>query len=92
VAFLRFWVIALLVQAVVFLAVRAMLRAAQVRRLQADWDGLHPAASGNSAPRRAFVAQAMAGFDRTLRMRLTILVFVLPTLAIWAIVITVNWQ
>ncbi|ODT61442.1 MAG: hypothetical protein ABS73_01755 [Paracoccus sp. SCN 68-21] len=77
---------------VFYVLLRLYVRSQQVERLEDRWDARHPDQAGNTAARRAFVAKAMTGFNRSLRARLTLLVFVLPTAAILAIVILVNWQ
>ena len=92
VALIRLWLVLLAGQMVFYLLLRVYLRSQQVERLENRWDARHPDLAGNSAARRAFVAKAMAGFGRSLRARLAVLVFVLPTLAVLVIVIAVNWQ
>ncbi|WP_277018439.1 MULTISPECIES: hypothetical protein [Paracoccus] len=92
VAFIRLWLVLLVVQMVFYVLLRLYVRSQQVERLEDRWDARHPDQAGNTAARRAFVAKAMTGFNRSLRARLTLLVFVLPTAAILAIVILVNWQ
>jgi len=92
VALIRLWLFLLAGQLVFYVLLRLYVRSQQVERLERRWDARHPHRSGNTAARRAFVAKAMTGFNRSLRARLTLLVFVLPTLAVLAIVILVNWQ
>lgn len=91
-AFIRFWLLLAVVQAGVWLVLRLSLRARRREQLQAGWDLRHPDRAGNSRARRAFVARAMAGFDRRLRIWLAVLVWGLPTLTVMAIVYLVNWQ
>ncbi len=92
VAFIRLWLVLLVVQMVFYVLLRLYVRSLQLERLENRWDARHPDQAGNTAARGAFVAKAMTGFNRSLRARLTLLVFVLPTAAILAIVILVNWQ
>ncbi|CAM3362950.1 YggT family protein [Paracoccus nototheniae] len=91
-ALIRLWLFLFALQAVFYLLLRVYLRSQQVERVENRWDARHPDQAGNSAARRAFVAKAMTGFNRSLRARLALAVFVLPTLAVLVIVILVNWQ
>ncbi|WP_228461501.1 hypothetical protein [Paracoccus liaowanqingii] len=91
-ALIRLWLILLAAQVLFYVLLRLYIRSRHVERLENRWDARHPEQAGNTAARRAFVAKAMTGFNRSLRARLALLVFVLPTLAILGIVVTVNWQ
>lgn len=91
-ALIRLWLFLLLVQLVFYVLLRIYVRSQQVERLENRWDARHPDQAGNTAARRAFIAKAMTGFNRSLRARLALLVFVLPTVAVLAIVVLVNWQ
>lgn len=91
-ALIRLWLFMLAVQMAFYVALRLYVRSRQVERLENRWDARHPDQAGNSAARRAFIAKSMRGFNRTLRARLTLLVFVLPTAAVLTIIILVNWR
>ncbi|MGZ3215717.1 hypothetical protein [Paracoccus sp. T5] len=91
-ALIRLWLFLFAIQAVFYVLLRIYVRSQQVERLERRWDARHPEQAGNSAARRAFIAKAMTGFNRSLRVRLTALVFVLPTLAVLVIIVLVNWQ
>lgn len=91
-ALIRLWLFVLAAQFVLYLLLRFSMRLRRIGRLERQWDERHPRHASDGAARRAFVAQAMAGFDRSLRVRLAAVVFVLPTLAILGIVVLVNWQ
>jgi hypothetical protein len=90
VAVIRLWLLIIAVQLVFYALLRVYVRSQQVERLENRWDARHPDQAGDSALRQAFIAKAMAGFEKTLRARLTLLVFVLPTLAVLGIVYLVN--
>ena len=92
VALIRLWLVLFALQALFYVLLRLYVRSQHLERLENRWDARHPDQAGNTAARRAFVAKAMTGFNRSLRARLTLLVFVLPTLAILGIVVSVNWQ
>ena len=91
-AFFRLILFLLIAQTVFYLLLRVYLRSLRTERLEEIWDERHPALSGNTPARRAIVRRSMIGFDRTLRSRLLLLVFVLPNLAVLGIIYVVNWQ
>ncbi|MEE2861041.1 MAG: hypothetical protein VYB46_09550 [Pseudomonadota bacterium] len=90
-ALIRLWLIVFALQVALYLLLRFSICLRQVEKLERRWDERHPG-QGDRAARRAFVARGMAGFGRSLRVRLAAVVFVLPTLAILGIVVLVNWQ
>lgn len=91
-ALFRLILFLLIAEAVFYWLLRVYLRSLRRERLEERWDSRHPAMAGDTPARRAFVRKGMAGFDRTLRSRLLLLVFVLPNLAVMGIVYWVNWQ
>lgn len=91
-AFFRLILFLLIAETVFYLLLRIYIRSLRRERLEDRWDERHPAMPGNTPARREFVRRSMAGFDRTLRSRLLLLVFVLPNLAIMGIIYVVNWQ
>lgn len=91
-ALIRLWLFMLAVQLLFYVLLRVYVRSERVERLEERWDARHPDRAGDNAARRAFIAKAMTGFEKTLKARLTLLVFVLPTLAVLGIVYLVNWH
>ena len=91
-AFFRLILFLLIAETVFYLLLRIYLRSLRRERLEESWDERHPAMAGNGPARQAFVRRSMIGFDRTLRSRLLLLVFVLPNLAVLGIIYVVNWQ
>lgn len=91
-AFFRLILFLLIAETAFYLLLRIYLRSLRTERLEDIWDERHPAMPGNSPARRAFVRRSMIGFDRTLRSRLLLLVFVLPNLAVMGIVYWINWR
>jgi hypothetical protein len=91
-AFFRLILFLLIAETVFYLALRVYIRSLRRERLEEIWDERHPAMPGNTPARRAFVRRSMIGFDKTLKARLLLLVFVLPTLAVMGIIYWVNWQ
>lgn len=91
-AFIRLILFLLIIEAVFYLLLRVYIRSLRRERLEETWDTRHPVMPGNTPARREFVRRSMTGFDRTMRSRLLLLVFVLPNLAIMGIIYWVNWQ
>lgn len=91
-AFFRLILFLLIAETLFYLLLRVYLRSLRTERLEETWDARHPAMPGNTPARRAFVRRSMARFDRTLKSRLLLLVFVLPNLAVVGIIYWVNWQ
>lgn len=91
-ALIRLFLVMFVVQLVFYVLLRIYVRSLRLERLENRWDARHPDKAGDTPARRAFIARSMVGFERSLKARLTALVFVLPTLAVLAIVIAVNWR
>ncbi|MTE00930.1 hypothetical protein GIY56_11555 [Paracoccus sp. YIM 132242] len=91
-AFIRLILFLLIAETLFYLLLRVYLRSLRTERLEEIWDTRHPAQAGNTPARRAFVRRSMTGFDKTLRSRLLLLVFVLPNLAVMGIIYWINWQ
>ena len=91
-AFLRLILFLLIAETVFYLLLRVYLRSLRREQLEEVWDERHPTMPGNTPARRAFVRRSMIGFDKTLKSRLLLLVFVLPNVAVMAIIYWVNWQ
>ncbi|MCF3972528.1 hypothetical protein [Paracoccus salsus] len=92
IALFRLIVLVLLLEAMFYLLLRIYIRSLRRETLEEKWDERHPDMAGDNALRDEFVRKSMVGFDRTLKSRLLWLVFIIPTLAIMAIVYWVNWQ
>lgn len=91
-ALIRLWLFMIAVQLLFYVLLRIYVRSQQIERLENRWDARHPDRAGDSVARRAFIGKAMVGFEKSLKSRLTLLVFVLPTLAVLGIVYLVNWH
>lgn len=92
VALFRLILFVLIAETVFFLMLRIYFRSLRHERLEDIWDARHPDQAGNNPARREFVRKAMIGFEKTLKVRLLWLVFVLPTLVIIGIAGWVNWR
>lgn len=90
-ALLRLIGVMIALEVLFYVLISVYLRSLRRESLEGDWDARHPEQAGDSPRRRAFVERAMVGFDKTLRARLVGLVFVLPTIAVAAIIYYVNY-
>jgi hypothetical protein len=91
-ALFRLILFLLLAEWLFYLLLGTYLRSLRTERLEEIWDERHPLMPGNTPARRAFVRRSMIGFDKTLKSRLLLLVFVLPNLAVMGIIYWINWQ
>ncbi|MDO5646899.1 hypothetical protein [Paracoccus sp. (in: a-proteobacteria)] len=91
-ALIRLFLFMFVVQALFFVLLRIYVRSLRTERLEHRWDRKHPDQAGDSPARRAFIARSMQGFERSLKARLTWLVFVLPTVAMLGIIYWINWR
>ena len=91
-ALIRLLLVLLVIELVFFLLLRLYFRSLRAERLEEAWDARHPGAAGDTPARRAFVARTMRTAERSLKVRLTWAVFILPTAAVIAIVALVNWR
>lgn len=85
IAFLRFFIPLLIVQTVAYAFVAISARLRQRRRLQAEWED-----AGQPGARDDFVDRGMDEFEDTLRYRLLLAIYVVPWVALAAIVYWVN--
>ncbi|MFI0395532.1 hypothetical protein [Paracoccus jiaweipingae] len=90
-ALLRLIGVMIALEALFYVLISVYLRSLRREALEEEWDASHPDQPGDGPQRRDFVAARMRGFDKTLRARLVALVFVLPTLAVAAIIYYVNY-
>lgn len=91
-AFFRLILFMLIAQTVFYLMLRLYFRSTRRELLEETWDARHPEQAGNNPARRAFVRKAMVGFEKTLKVRLLWLVYLLPGMAIAGIIWWVNWK
>ncbi|WP_240558432.1 hypothetical protein [Paracoccus contaminans] len=68
------------------------LRSLRRERLEEEWEERHPGDPADSPERDEFLERSMADFQTSLRARLVGLVFILPTLAVAAIIYFVNYR
>ena len=91
-ALIRLVAVLIAIEALFYVLISLYMRSLRREQLEETWDRRHPDRACDNAERRTFVRRSMVGFERTMRARLALLVFVVPTLAIIAIVYFVNYR
>ncbi|MDO5612031.1 MAG: hypothetical protein Q4G14_02165 [Paracoccus sp. (in: a-proteobacteria)] len=89
-ALLRLIAVVIAIEALFYVLLSLYIRSLRREKLEEEWDRRHPDRAGDSRERKDFVRRSMVGFEKTLKARLVGLVFVVPTLAIMAIIYYVN--
>lgn len=89
--FVRMIAIVIALEAFFYVLISVYMRSLQREKLENLWDQRHPEDAGDTDERREFVRRAMVGFEKTLRARLVALVFIIPTIAVAAVIYFVNW-
>lgn len=89
--FVRMIAIVIALEAFFYVLISVYMRSLQREKLENLWDQRHPDQAGDTVARREFVHRMMIGFEKTLRARLVALVFVIPTIAVAAVIYYVNW-
>lgn len=84
---IRMVIVLFVVLTVIYVALSLWSRSVRRRRLEAEWEE-----AGGEGDRRAFVRAGLAAYDRSLRRRLILGVYVVPLVAIGAIVYVVNYM
>lgn len=92
IALLRLIGIVIAVEALFYVLLTIYIRSLRRERLEEEWNARHPNMAVDHDRRREFVRKSMVGFEKSLKSRLLLLVFVVPTMAIMAIIYYVNWQ
>lgn len=91
-ALLRLIGLVLAIELIFYALLTVYIRSLRREELEKEWDRRHPEKAGPSPERRTFVRRSMVGFSKSLRSRLVALVLILPTVAIIAIIILVNYN
>lgn len=89
-AFLRLFVFGFLALSVFYILMFIWLRSLRRERLEKEWDG------GDALPldgegRDAYIERGMAGFGRSLAVRLLWLIYVIPLVALSVVIYIVNY-
>ncbi len=88
-AFARLFVFGFLVLSVVYLAVSLYARSLRRENLEDEWAEHHPG-DDSSPERAAFIEKGMEQYNASIRPKLIALVYVIPLVAMFAIIIIVN--
>ncbi len=88
-AFVRLFVFGFLALSVIYLAVALYARSIRREKLENQWAEDHPGDDA-SPERRAFIEAGMADYHASIRPKLIALVYVIPMIALFAIMIAIN--
>lgn len=89
---LRMVLFIFVIEVIFYLLLSIYFRSTKRESLEEEWDRRHPDRAGDSRERSAFVRRSMVGFQKSLKIRLLGLIFVLPTIVVMVIVWFVNVQ
>ncbi len=87
--FLRLVLFGYLALTVVYICVSLYSRSVRREKLEDRWTEAHPG-SGDMVARKAYVEQGMAQYHSSLRKRLILLVYVVPTVVVGVIMYMIN--
>ena len=87
--FVRLVVFGFIAMTVVYFCVSLYSRSVRREKLENEWAEDNPGSTDLSA-RQAFVTEGMAAYDGSLRKKLILLVYVVPTLTIGVIMYMIN--
>lgn len=91
IAFLRLAVFGLVGLSAVYLLLWIYARSVRREALEKDWAADHPD-GGDPDARAAYIGTGVADYERGLRRRLILFVFVLPAIAVAAVIYLTNYQ
>lgn len=87
--FVRLVVFGFIAMTIVYVCVSLYSRSVRREKLENEWAEQNPGSSDTGA-RSAYVTNGMTEYDGSLRKRLILLVYVVPTVAIAAIMFMIN--
>ena len=88
-AFVRLFVFGFLFLSVIYLAVAVYSRSLRREKLEKGWAEDHPGDT-DSVDRDAFIETGMADYNSSIRPKLIALVYVIPMVVFFAIMIAIN--
>lgn len=89
--FLRFVAIYLVVCTLIYVPVSLYARSLRRERLEEEWAREHPDTPEGPA-REAFIEAGMQDYHHSLRRKLILLIYVIPAVAIMALIVINNWN
>jgi len=87
VAFLRLVVFGFLILSVIYVIVSFWSRSVRRRKLEQEWND-----SGRPGDKETYVTEGMAQYDRSLRRKLIMLIYVVPVVVIGTIIYVTNFM
>ena len=86
-AFLRLVVFGFLILSVIYIVVSFWSRATRRRKLEREWE-----VTGRPGDKETYMTEGMEQYDRSLRRKLIVLIYVVPVVAIAAIIYVTNFM
>ena len=87
VAFLRLVVFGFLILSVIYVIVSFWSRSVRHRKLEQEWND-----SGRPGDKETYVTEGMAQYDRSLRRKLILLIYVVPVVVVGTIIYVTNFM
>jgi len=87
VAFLRLVVFGFLILSVIYVIVSFWSRSVRRRKLEQEWND-----SGRPGDKETYVTEGMAQYDRSLRRKLIMLIYVVPVVVVGTIIYVTNFM
>lgn len=86
-ALLRLLVFGFLILSVLYVTISIWSRATRARKLTRDWRR-----EGGTGDKDAYISEGLADYDRSIRRKLILLVYIVPVVVIVVIVYVVNFM
>jgi Ca2+/Na+ antiporter len=87
VAFLRLLVFGFLILSVIYVVVSFWSRSVRRRKLEQEWND-----SGRPGDKETYMTEGMAQYDRSLRRKLILLIYVVPVVVVGTIIYVTNFM
>ena len=84
---IRLFLILLVLQTIAYFALSLYSRSVRRRKLESWWDD-----KGKSGDRKAFVTRGLHVYDKSFRRKLILSVYIVPWMAILALIYSVNYM
>ena len=86
-AFLRLVIFGFVILTVIYLVVSVWSRSTRRQKLEREWE-----ASGQPGDRETYVGEGMAQYEKSLRRKLIVLIYVVPVVAVATIIYVTNFM
>lgn len=91
IALLRLFVFGFIGLSVVYLLVSVYSRSVRRESLEKEWDAEHPD-GGDRDARDAYIEDGMMDYQKSLRRKLVLLVYIVPAIAVAVVIYLTNYQ